>query len=28
MNIGSIITQLRKEKKLSREDLGSTVGAL
>ncbi|AUC16618.1 transcriptional regulator [Tenacibaculum sp. SZ-18] len=26
MNIGSLITQLRKEQKLSREDLGSIVG--
>lgn len=26
MNIGSVITRLRKAKKLSREDLGSVVG--
>lgn len=26
MNIGVIVTRLRKEKKLSREDLGSVVG--
>lgn len=26
MNIGSIVTSLRKAKKMSREDLGSTVG--
>lgn len=26
MNIGSIITQLRKQKSLSRDDLGTTVG--
>ena len=26
MNIGNIITKLRKDKKLSREDLGSVVG--
>ncbi len=26
MNIGSIITQLRKEKSISREDLGTIVG--